>query len=70
MLLAPPLNAAGELLSFAELSETTRLLRQVAVGLVRADGRCCLVPKPHELLEFEAGDQVLVLSDDYRIRRK
>ncbi|GIL87972.1 hypothetical protein Vretifemale_16019 [Volvox reticuliferus] len=62
--------ASGERLSFAELSESTRLLRQVALGVVRADGRCCLVPKPHELLDFEPGDQVLVLSDDYRIKRK
>ncbi|EFJ41792.1 hypothetical protein VOLCADRAFT_98169 [Volvox carteri f. nagariensis] len=49
--------APGERLSFAELTETSRLLRQVALGVVRADGRCCLVPKPHELLDFKPGDQ-------------
>ncbi len=57
-------------MSFAELSEATRQLRQVALGVVRADGRCSLIPRPQELLDMEPGDQILVLSDDYRIRKR
>ena len=36
---------------------------QVALGVMKADGRCCLVPQPDHMIDFEAGDQILVLGD-------
>ena len=57
-------------MSFAELGEITRQLKQIALGVMKDDGRCCLVPQPDHLLVFGAGDQILVLGDDYRIRKK
>jgi len=61
----PPTPTTGETVSFAELSECARLLRQTAIGVVLKGGEVCnLAPGMHEAIQFKEGDKVIVIAEE------
>lgn len=62
--------ALDETVTFAEVAEAARQLRQTAVGYVRKNGECVMVPDPSHTWTFQEGDKVVVFAEEYKMRKK
>jgi hypothetical protein len=56
--------------TFAEVIEAARRLKQTALGFVTAYGCIVMVPDASSCHKFEDGDQVIVLAQDYQTTKK
>lgn len=56
---------AGDTVTFAEVLEAARKLRQTAFGYVLRDGSIMMVPDASSCHRFMEGDQIIVLAQDF-----
>ncbi|KAJ9533047.1 hypothetical protein QJQ45_018139 [Haematococcus lacustris] len=59
---------AGERVTFAEVTEAARLMKQTALGYIR-DGEIHLVPEPEHVVCVTHGDEIIVFCDDFKTKR-
>lgn len=59
----------GDLLTFADVAETTRVFGETAVGVMRADGNFTLAPEPTFPLNLQQGDKVIVLAQNFDVTK-
>ncbi len=48
-------SCAGDLLTFADVAETSRAFNETAIGVIRADGNFTLAPEPTYPLNLQTG---------------
>ncbi|GFH18924.1 uncharacterized protein HaLaN_15800 [Haematococcus lacustris] len=58
----------GERVTFAEVTEAARLMKQTALGYIR-DGEIHLVPEPEHVVCVTHGDEIIVFCDDFKTKR-
>ncbi|KAJ9505617.1 hypothetical protein QJQ45_010846 [Haematococcus lacustris] len=57
-----------ERVTFAEVTEAARLMKQTALGYIR-DGEIHLVPEPEHVVCVTHGDEIIVFCDDFKTKR-
>lgn len=55
-------SPAGERVAFAEVVECARLLKQTAIGYIKADGQILLVPEPEHIFRYQVRVHVLCIG--------